>query len=209
MRPRLRVCTTTGLRSRRLWWATTAIMIGSIVFAMPGAAQIKQGNTPVEKPANTSGVKPKTNVITQQRLAAAKALMVAMGAQRRFDTIIQVIAKRLAAVMRSQHAGHAKTIDDVYREIAVRFAGRSKDALGLIAPLYAEKFTTDELNQALAFYSSPLGRKFVSAQSDIVQRSHSLGVVWGGRIGRQMQRAVLAELIKRGIDLTKPAKPKQ
>lgn len=110
--------------------------------------------------------------------------------------------------MKRQHPAHSEQIDAAYKAVATRFADRSRDAVALIAPLYAEKFTTSELNQALAFYRSPVGRKIVSSEAVIARRSQSLGAVWGGRIGRQIQHAALAELASRGIDLDQNANPK-
>jgi len=155
-------------------------------------------------PAATSNGK----VITKERLEAAQNLMIAMGAERRFGRIVDIVATRLAGAMKRQHSAHSEQIEAAYKAVAIRFADRSRDAVALIAPLYAEKFTASELSQALAFYRSPVGRKIVSSEAEIARRSLSLGAVWGGRIGRQMQRAALAELAGRGIDLTMRPKSK-
>ena len=141
-------------------------------------------------------------VITRDRLEAAKSMMKTVGMERRFQNVIRKIGKRFAAALAQKHPDAAKDINEVYAKVAGRFATRSADAVALIAPLYAERFTVDELNRIRAFYSSPLGLKFVAAQADLSKRSQNLGAVWGGRIGRQMQRAVLAELAKRGVKLS-------
>lgn len=168
----------------------------AVIPVLPAASRAQTAPTPADRKA-----------ITEQRLEAAKRLMVAMGAEHRFGRIAHAVAKRLAATLKRQHPARAEAIDNVYAVVATRLTDRSRDAIALIAPLYAEKFTLVELNEAINFYRSPVGRKIISSQTDIARRSLALGAVWGGRIGRQMQHAVLAELARRGIDLAKRSKP--
>jgi Uncharacterized protein conserved in bacteria (DUF2059) len=56
--------------------------------------------------------------------------------------------------------------------------------LELTAPLYAERFSTAELKEAIAFYKSPTGAKFIAAQPQILEQSIAIGQSWGARSAR-------------------------
>ena len=165
------------------------------------AAALCAGGMPAfAQPAKPGGVKGQ-DVITRERLEAAKAFMRAAGMEQRFERIIKAIARNLEAALARHHPGHVAAIGAAYASVANSFLQRKTDAIDMIAPLYAEKFTVTELAEARAFYESDLGRKVLAVQAEISQRSQSLGAIWAKRLSQQMHRAALAALKGQGIDL--------
>ena len=57
-----------------------------------------------------------------------------------------------------------------------------------IASVYATKFSLDELQQLTAFYNSPIGRRAVELQPEIISESSAVGQRWGRSIGEQIAK---------------------
>jgi hypothetical protein len=85
--------------------------------------------------------------------------------------------------------------------IPERFSQRKQELLDRIALLYANRFSTEELHAVRDFYLTPVGKKFVESQSELVQQSMVLGQAWGREIGVQIGEEVRKELKQRGIDI--------
>ena len=100
-----------------------------------------------------------------------------------------------------QRPGNADEIRSVFASLTQKFIAQKSVAIDMTAPLYAEKFTVEEMGQVAAFYRSPVGQKFVREQPEIMQRSMRLGMAWGERLGREAVEEARRELKKRGIEL--------
>ena len=57
-----------------------------------------------------------------------------------------------------------------------------------IASVYATKFSLGELQQLTAFYNSPIGRRAVELQPEIISESSAVGQRWGRSIGEQIAK---------------------
>lgn len=64
----------------------------------------------------------------------------------------------------------------------------------LVVPIYARHFTHEDVQALIAFYESPIGRKFVEAQPQILQESMAVGERWG----QQLAQRVMERLASRG-----------
>lgn len=63
-----------------------------------------------------------------------------------------------------------------------------------IIPIYAESFTDDDIQQMLAFYKTPIGRKMIEKMPIIMQQSMQLGGQWG----KQLSEKVFEKLKQKG-----------
>ena len=135
------------------------------------------------------------------RIAAAKDLMIAMGSHNQFNTAIDTMTQGMSAIVKRQQPGKDKDIDEVFGLLRDKFHARSGEILDMVAPLWAEKFTVDEMKQIGAFFKTPIGAKMLAAQPEIIQKSMQLGMTWGANIGKEVEAEAKAELKKRGIDL--------
>jgi uncharacterized protein len=88
-----------------------------------------------------------------------------------------------------------------------RFLARAEqDANELLAPIaedYGKYLSSDELRAMIAFYRSPIGRRFIEVGPIISARSSFVGQQWGARVGMQ----VASELAQTSNADAKPAKP--
>lgn len=140
-------------------------------------------------------------VVAPEAVEAAKQLFNTMGADKQFDTVIVTLTTGLANVVKQQHPARAKDIDEVFAKLADKFRARKDDIVGIVTPLWAEKFSVAELNEISAFFKSPIGQKLVREQPAIMQRSMQLGMAWGQMIGQEVEAEARRELKARGIDL--------
>ena len=152
-------------------------------------------------PMAVEAQRPAAPPIDPARVAAAKDLFKATGQDAAFETVIDTMLKGLADQAARQRPAAADEIRAVFASMRQKFLAEKEAAIAMTAPLYAEKFTVEEMGEVAAFYRSPVGRKFVREQPEIMQRSMRLGMAWGERLGREAAEEARRELKKRGIDL--------
>jgi len=70
------------------------------------------------------------------------------------------------------------------------------DLINLTIPVYAKYYTEEDLDQIVAFYKTPAGRKVISVTPQIVQESMMLGREWGQKLGEK----ILSEMKASGYD---------
>jgi uncharacterized protein len=136
-----------------------------------------------------------------ERVSAAKDMFKAMGQDAQFEAVINTMMRGMAQQLKQQRPAAATQIDEAATLMIGKFLARKGEMVDLTAALYAEKFTAAELREVTAFYISPIGKKMVSEQPGIMQRSMVAGMEWGRRIGVEADRELRQELKKRGVDL--------
>ena len=70
-----------------------------------------------------------------------------------------------------------------------------------VAKMYASRFTEPELNQALAFYKSPLGMKLIQNEPKILDESMNYAANWANKLADEVLAKMRTEMKKRGHDL--------
>lgn len=134
-------------------------------------------------------------------LTEAKKLLLAMGSEKQFELVIHTMMKGLTDVYARQLPQHATAIGEVMGKIAARFIERKGEAIDMVAPLYAERFSVAELKEIAAFYATPIGQKLIRTLPEITQASVTVGMKWGERIGREVEAEARRELKERGIPI--------
>jgi hypothetical protein len=61
------------------------------------------------------------------------------------------------------------------------------------AALYERHFSTEEIRQLLAFYDTPIGKRFLEVQPVLMREGIALGQEWGSRIGAEVGRTMGGE----------------
>ena len=113
----------------------------------------------------------------------------------RFATAHQVLeaggsVETMVAAMKAQLPAQRMANPSIPAEFWTRFEARLTETLpqliDSIAGLYAAKLTQPELDALLAFYTSPIGRRFRELQPMLVTESTAIGQRWGMRIGAEI-----------------------
>ncbi|MDP6978442.1 MAG: DUF2059 domain-containing protein [Myxococcota bacterium] len=115
--------------------------------------------------------------------ALAKELMVlSVGAD-----MSQEIAGFLSAQLRP---AYPLVPEETWVEVFETVDGKEVEAL--IAGIYTRHFTRDELLELVAFYKSPIGKRFVELLPVVMQESMALGNEWNQRKVNEVVEALKA-----------------
>ena len=102
-------------------------------------------------------------------------LMDVMGMKNITRQVSMSVAKQLAyGLKQAQPDIDRKAFDIVLSVSDEVLSARSDELLGKIVPLYAKHFTEAELDELLAFYRSPIGRKTTEAMPAVMQEGMEL-----------------------------------
>jgi hypothetical protein len=135
--------------------------------------------------ASAAAVDAQGSTPTPTELATARALLEAMGAEAAmfaaYETAIdaQLEQNPQLALAREPMMAWAK------KYMTLEYMGDQ------FAAAYAEEFTEEELEQLLAFYTSPLGIKVAERTPTLTQKGAMIGEEIGERYAAELQRMIL------------------
>ncbi|WP_329805218.1 DUF2059 domain-containing protein [Flavobacterium facile] len=72
---------------------------------------------------------------------------------------------------------------------------KAEDIVNLITPIYDKYFTENEIDELIAFYNTPVGKKMTASLPSIAQESMTVGQIWGRSIGDK----VIKKLKEKGL----------
>jgi hypothetical protein len=134
-------------------------------------------------------------------IATARELVEVKGASTTFDALVPGIVETAKNTFLPTHPQLAKELNDVAAQLRAEFAPRRAQMVSDFATIYAQHFTEAEMREAIAFYKSPTGRKFVSQEPVTVEQ----GLLRIRDIADKTSSEVLsrfrAEMKKKGHDL--------
>lgn len=105
---------------------------------------------------------------------AIRRLLVLTGASQ--------LGKQVMTQMVTTMKGVLPQVPDSFWERFMREV-RPEELTDLIIPIYDRHFSYDDIRQLIAFYESPIGRKFVGQLPQLTQESMTAGQAWGRQLG--------------------------
>lgn len=81
---------------------------------------------------------------------------------------------------------------------------RPEDLVDLVVPIYQRHFSEEDVQAAIAYFSSPAGRRMVEKQGVVMQESFAAGQQWGSKLAERAIAKLRAQETKRA-DEGKPA----
>jgi hypothetical protein len=157
-----------------------ALALAVIVFAGPAAAQ--------QKP-------------TPAAVAMAKEILVLKGAATMWDPVIPNVIERARTTFLQTNVALAKELDDVANQLRAEYAPRTAELTNEIATVYATRFTEAELKELVAFYKSPVGKKVIAEEPQVIDASAARVLEWGNQFTQEVLSKMRAEMKKKGHDL--------
>ena len=118
-----------------------------------------------------------------ERLAAAHRLLRASGAA-------ELMVTAMKANIPVQRTAMPQVPAAFWDRFEQRLVSDSPQFLDSIAVVYASVFTLQDLQQLVAFYESPLGRRLRNAQPEILTQSSAVGQRWGARLGAAVAQSL-------------------
>ena len=96
-----------------------------------------------------------------------------------------------------------RAIAVVNQEVLKLFEERVDGLLERVVPVYEKHFSPAEIDDLLAFYRTPTGRKAIAVMPAVMNESMAIGQSWGRGLGPEIGRRVQAALKREGIELKK------
>jgi uncharacterized protein len=110
------------------------------------------------------------------------------------DQALQVMEQQIPA----QRAANPRVPAEFWDRFLEQARARRGELEDGYAALYDRHFTTADIRQLLAFYDTPVGRRFLEVQPMLMREGIALGQEWGSRIGAEVGRTLSAEGVKPG-----------
>ncbi len=138
---------------------------------------------------------------TTTQVDLARQLVMANGEARAFDGVIGNIVDGAALSFLQTNPDLVQNLREAAIAVRPEFEKRNGEIIDLLAKVYAQRFTEAELKDALAFYSSAVGKKLVQERPIIVQEALRQIQAWGAELNGEAVERVRAEMRKKGFDL--------
>jgi uncharacterized protein len=134
-------------------------------------------------------------------IATAKELITVKGAVALYEPLVRGVIEQAKSVFLQTNPTLGKDLNEVAAKLRTDYAPRGAEVMNDVAKLYASRFTEQELKDALAFYKSPLGRKMVTEEPEILDQSMRNAQNWANRLSEEVINKMRAEMKKRGHDI--------
>jgi hypothetical protein len=135
------------------------------------------------------------------QLKLAQQVVEMQGSQRSFEGAVPTIFTQIYNQYVSQNPDLDKDISATLRALLPEFDKRKEEITGILARIYAEKFTEAELKDIVAFYESPTGKKFVGATGDFGKQTMGRLQEWSGKVNQDAIDRLKAEMKKKGHNI--------
>jgi hypothetical protein len=164
-----------------LWIAALAAVLGLGVYALSTAAVAQQGDAEgavgaeVEKAEDAA----KADGPDAEATKGILTLMELMGAKGQQEQVKMMILGRFRQMV-------PQAPPELWEKVSRRVS--SDELTAALVPVYAKHLSKDDVKELVVFYESPLGKRFVKAQTDMQQDAQQASMVWAQKI-----QAVVAE----------------
>jgi hypothetical protein len=134
-------------------------------------------------------------------MATAKELITVKGATSLYDPLVPGVIEQAKSVFMQANPMLVKDLNEVAAKLRAEYAPRSAEVVNEVAKLYALRFTEQELKDVLAFYKSPLGRKMLKEEPEILDQSMTNAQTWANRLSEEIFIKIRVEMKKRGHEI--------
>jgi uncharacterized protein len=138
---------------------------------------------------------------TPSAIAMAREILVLKGATQMWDPVIPAVIDRARTMFLQSNINLAKEINEVAATVRTQLAPRAAELQTEVARMYAQRFTEAELKELVAFYKSPLGKKVISEEPQVIDASAARILEWGNKFSDEVIVKMRAEMKKKGHDL--------
>jgi hypothetical protein len=134
-------------------------------------------------------------------LTAAKEILALKGAAALFSPIVPGVIEQTKNVLAQTNPMLTKDLNEVADKLREAYAARTAELLDKVALLYATRFSEAELKSLLAFYKTPLGKKVIDQEPQILDQSMRDAQAWANELSQEIFIKFREEMKKRGHDL--------
>ena len=138
---------------------------------------------------------------TANALALAKEIIIVKGGNAIYDPVVPGVVEQARTLFLQANPLLGKDLNEVAAKLQAELTPRTAELLNDGARLYASRFTEQELKDVLAFYKSALGKKVITEEPAILDRSVSNIEAWAAKVADEVMAKFRAEMKKKGHDL--------
>jgi hypothetical protein len=118
-----------------------------------------------------------------------------------FDPLIPGMIETMKNNILPTNPGLFKDLNEVAAKLRTELAPRRGEIVDEIARLYAVKFTEAEIRDILAFYKSPVGKKFAADEPAVIDQGLQRAEAWSHKINEEVTKRFTEEMKKKGHNL--------
>jgi hypothetical protein len=131
-------------------------------------------------------------------MATAKELVNVTGATGLFNPLIVGVVEQAKLLFLQQDPSLIKDLNEVAAKLRSDLAPRFSELTDEVARLYASHFTDHELKDILVFYQSPVGKKLLAQQAEVIDASMKFAQTWANKLSDEVVAKMRAEMKKKG-----------
>jgi hypothetical protein len=119
--------------------------------------------------------------------ATLKKMLQVAGTEATFSMAI----KQMVSMFKEQKSA---VPDSVWNALEAEFGNTSMDELvTMLVPVYEKHLTEKDLQEMIAFYQTPVGKKYAEKSPFIMQESMQVGQQWGMQVGTAFDEKLRAK----------------
>ena len=169
--------------------------LAAAFLATPAIAQTVPAQNPSQQAA------PQLPEPSPQALALGRELIVAAGVSRSLDGVVPQLMIELQQSIIQVRPQVVKDLDEVLIQIKPEFDGQRAEMITQAAKVYARTLSEADMKDALTFFKSPAGQRYVAAQPVMLDQLFAEMQVWSQKLSELIMKRVREEMKKRKIDL--------
>jgi hypothetical protein len=162
-----------------------AFVFGLSIVALAGAVE-----------AQPQPKQPSANVI-----ALAREIIVIKGGSQLYETIVPGVIERAKGVFLQQNPMIGRDLNEVAARLRTELNPRGAELVNEMAKLYVTAFTEQELKDVLAFYKSSAGKKIITEEPAILEKSAKSADSWIPKFAEEVMAKFRVEMKKKGHEL--------
>lgn len=138
---------------------------------------------------------------TPAEIATARKLIELKGASRLYGPVLIGIIEKAKYTFLQTNPMLAKDLDAAAVQVRNDMQPELDQLKNEAAKIYASHFTQQELDEAYAFYKTPLGAKLIAVEPQILDQTVRYAADWANRMADVVMIKFRDEMRKRGHDL--------
>jgi hypothetical protein len=138
---------------------------------------------------------------TPGAIAAAKELVELKGGSQMFEPVIIGVIEQTKGALLQTNPQLSKDLNEVGTQLRAEFGPRRDELVNEAAKRYAQRFSEAELKELATFFKSPLGKKMLTQEPQVLDETFNFVQQWGPRVAEEVMNRFRAEMKKKGHNL--------
>jgi hypothetical protein len=134
-------------------------------------------------------------------IALAREIIALKGANAVFESLVPNTIQSAKATLLQTNPMLQRDLNDIAAQLAAEYRSRTNGYINDAAKAYASRFTEQELKDIVAFYKTPAGKKVITIEPEVFERSMTELQVAGNKFAEEVLNRFRAEMRKKGHEL--------